>query len=304
MHPAGVLRSLPNSISHRLVKLTSNFDSKSTIKDTFPNHYKAMRNANLIAKNFKYQNKPLENSDLKKRRDSRKIYFPLAFAAPHWHQMPHEIIKKNLDKFGLKFRVSMSYSKFRNLESIFRGDATRKILKNYEDSNFSNFPCNCHGGVAKCKVSAPDSRGKCRHKGVIYGIECLLCTENDKNLYVGSTQRDAKTRISEHLSDLKKVVKSFATDTILKIDSFTSHFVKHHKNALPPDLNMDKLRSITSGSVLKYNLAYGLGSPSCGLCKMEKFYIWDRSDTLMNTKSELFNMCRHKSKLVHYKNRY
>lgn len=199
----------------------------------------------------------------------------------------------------------MSYGKFRNLESIFRSDAARKILKNYEDSNFASFPCNCQGGITKCKLSSPDSRGLCRQKGVIYGIKCLLCDQESKNnLYIGSTQRDAKTRISEHLSDLRKVLKSSAEGEKLKIDSFTDHFVKHHKSAIGAAATMSDLRNITMASIVKKDLAYNLGGPACGLCRFEKFYIWDLKDSVMNKKSELFSSCRHRSKLVNYKKRY
>lgn len=295
MHHQGSVNSLPKSIMYRLASLTSEFDPNELVSKQFPSHFNAMQNAGLVTENFKY--KPNESTGRKQKNDNRKIFFTVAYAKNHWYSMPHVIIKRNLKKCGLKFRISMSYTKFRNLEGLVKSDAARKVLEGFDDLNFRKFPCNCQGGIASCKIQNPEFRGQCRERGVIYQISCLLCEQNaGETVYIGSTQQNAKDRISAHLGDVGKILRGKAS----RIDSFTDHFIKKHREFLPDKGTIHFMRENTSSTILRKNLAYGLGTNRCGLCKMEKFFIHEKRNLCMNARHELFSSCRHKSKMVHF----
>lgn len=192
----------------------------------------------------------------------------------------------------------MSYTKHKNLENLIKSDASRKILHEFEDLNFKKFPCNCQGGITKCKIQNPDFRGSCREKGVIYQIKCLLCDDNSKSsIYVGSTQNDAKDRISTHLGDVGKILRGKAD----RIDSFTDHFISKHREILPTTGTIKFMRENTLSTILRKNVGHGMGTANCGLCKNEKFFIHEKRNVCMNSRHELFSIYYiwHRPKMVH-----
>ena len=74
-------------------------------------------------------------------------------------------------------------------------------------------------GCLACRGGARGKGGNCRQSNVTYEIECGLCHETDKSIYVGETSRNLYTRGLEHL-------KKYESG---KIDSFLmKHQVEKH----------------------------------------------------------------------------
>ena len=149
----------------------------------------------------------------------------------------------------------------------------------------------------------------CRKSAVIYSIKCDI--DNCQKLYIGSTQRFAKVRIGEHLTDFKKCIKKgmvdgrYCREKEKSIDSFTRHMLGHERSwikskegmsgdAIPDRKNM---REVTRSSVMMEAGPFQLGTERCSICKWEKYLIWKTPNT-MNLKTELFSKCRHKSRLA------
>ena len=210
----------------------------------------------------------------------------------------------------------MVYKKCANFGSLIRSDIKNKINKGIGDANYAAEGCNCHGKQNiqnKCDVG-----GNCRKKAVIYKMTCEIrgCQKH----YLGSTIRNAKDRVREHLYALKKIVKSEkktlnGNDStlnssnmkkrkdLLSKDAFTRHMLEHQqfKEELfkQPDKNiLNFIRKNVSSEVFKECKTVNIGSERCGVCRDERLAIFKAGDTSMNRRTELFVECPHQSRLI------
>ena len=216
MHPRKTLQAIPNSVITRLVRLSSDLDKESTFHlRSFQLHKNALQESGLMTKKkLNDMHKAefyLQDRQKKGRHDKRNIHFVIPFMKP-WLKKPiHVLIKENLQRFDLNLRISMSYSKMPDLDSLLKADAERKLSVNVIDRNETELPCNCHGRREKgCVLRG----GGCRKIGVIYGMKCMV-EENGitcGKTYVGSTNQRAKIRVKQHMYGLKAYMKGTLVD--------------------------------------------------------------------------------------------
>ena len=83
----------------------------------------------------------------------------------------------------------------------------------------------CEGGRGK--------GGNCEGGGVNYELECQLCPDNNKSIYLGESSRNLYTRSKEHLSSYRSGLS-------------TSFIAKHQENAHRGQEPSYKARVITS----------------------------------------------------------
>ena len=92
-----------------------------------------------------------------------------------------------------------------------QGDLTTKLLKGIESKDFKVWDCNCKN-PKKCIYG-----GRCRNSIVVYQATCLTTGKK----YIGNTQQHVKTRMQQHVQDVKKLVTAKTQS-----DSFAEHFAQ------------------------------------------------------------------------------
>ena len=323
LHHPRTIKGIWPSVVRRLVRLTSFREDRKTfsLERDFPEHAKALLDAKLIRPNSLKMPRKLEDfnssSNEKKQWDNRKIPFVMHYSKPWLLRPVHVIIKEALKRHNLAgfIRFSMVYKRYTNLAELIKRDMRAKINRKIEDLNFPNLGCNCTGG--RCKLVDQN----CRKSGVIYQIACNVNSSCEKK-YVGSTQRFAKVRVGEHLSNIKDVLKgekqlkeqknreraregldeNFDSTGKISLDAFTRHILNEHDRGWLDELNgelptRDFIRNFTTSEVLRQTGVFLLGSESCTICAGEKYLIWSTKNT-MNKRSELFSRCPHVGKLM------
>ena len=75
--------------------------------------------------------------------------------------------------------------------------------------------------------------GNCAGCGINYEIECQLCPEEEKSVYIGETSRNLYTRSSEHMSSYRG-------------GKVTSFMFKHQENAHPGEQAVYKAKVTAS----------------------------------------------------------
>ncbi len=205
--------------------------------------------------------------------------------------------KKLRNKHGLKWlRFSMSYRRHPNLSQLFQGDLTAKLMAGIESKDFMDRLCNCNAatlvnGQCFCK-------SQCRKSLVVYKATCKLCNK----FYIGNTQQKLKERMQQHFSDTARLCNDG-----VKSDSFAAHFASHF-NDTDEDVARRMVRDIVDMEVVWQGNAIScmksFGKLSCRLCMKERLEILKQSrknpDKLLNSNSELYGACRHKTKFHRY----
>ena len=182
----------------------------------------------------------------------------------------------------------MSYHRYHNLAELLNGDLATKIGRGIFSKYLMDIECNCS---LPSKVNGKCVyKGKCRSKCIIYEVKCSTCDA----IYIGNTQHTFKKRMDGHFSDLQLLLKNG-----LKSDSFAAHFVQHF-NSTPW---RTELRKCMTFKVLKQLNLIGamkkFTEPNCNLCMQERLMILkiirDKRVTVMNKKSEIYGVYRHKT---------
>ena len=321
MHYRAHVDNIFDGVMKRLVRLTSDLPEKFMPSTYFPDHIKALKNANLLTE--KEEKKSISKSSYcedavskKSKRDHRKINFIMPAMGPWLTKTVHTIITKNLKAFKLKgkIRFSIIYKKCANLGSLIRNDIKNKINTDIRDENYVAESCNCHGK----KEGSCDVGGDCRKKAVIYKMTCQV--RGCQKVYIGSTIRNAKERVREHIYALKKLVisekkaqdgngdstlnrSSGRKKKDLTKDAFTRHMLEHQhfRDELlkEPDKNLLKaIRKNVVSEIYRECRTENIGSERCGVCRDERIAIFQAGDTAMNRRTELFTECPHQSRLI------
>ena len=212
MHTRKTLQAIPRSVITRLVRLSSDLDQNSTFHlRSFPIHKEALRKSGLVNQTKLNDTHKASTylGDYKKgssRHDKRTIHFVIPYMKPWLIKPIHVLIKENLRRFDFNLRISMSYSKMPDLDSILKADAESKLTADIADSSGIELPCNCHGRREKgCVLKG----GGCRKIGVIYGMKCTVEVDGEPcgKVYVGSTNQRAKIRVKQHMYGLRAYLK-------------------------------------------------------------------------------------------------
>lgn len=301
-HTSACFRAIPTGVFGRLAKLTSatGESSNKSLEELYPKHAEALKIANLVPKGFPTLNEVLQNAASRKEakengsktKNTRQIYFCLA-VSKFWEKPIWVVLKKLRDKHGLKWlRVSMSYRRHSNLSQLFQGDLTAKLMRGVESADFKDRPCNC------CNATLVEGscfcKGKCRKSVVVYKANCKLCN----CFYIGNTQQKLKKRMEQHFGETTKLVNDGE-----KSDSFAAHFASHfldqEQDARRQDIrNMVDMEIVWQGDAISCMKSFG--QLNCRLCMKERLEILKQTrkypDKLLNSKSELYGACRHKTK--------
>ena len=138
-------------------------------------------------------------------------------------------------------------------------------------------PCNCRNGVASSPL-----QGKCiKEQSIIYTCKVTRLDDLTFETYTGLTDSTFKQRFYGHSNDFKKSKN--------KNKTMLSKYLWYLKeNRIPYQLNWSIL-----GRAKSFNPVTGV----CRLCLLEKYFIlYNPKDATLNSRDELFNICRHKRK--------
>ena len=270
-HPPNIIKQLPETISERL----SRNSSDETIFNTCKRPYEeALKKAGYKAE-LKY--KPPRKKTTSKNRKCKIIWFNPPYSktvktnvAKMFLRLVAKHFPKNnkLHKIFNKNTVKVSYSCTSNVKQIIKSH-NNKILSNPNTKNELN--CNCS---KECPID-----GKCRTIDSIY--KCIVTTDNKEDkVYIGLAGGTWKRRYANH-------VKSFKHETYEKETSLSQYIWKlKRENVNNPVLNW----SILGTAPLYSNI-----SKKCQLCLQEKLRIitYENTKELLNKRSELISKCRH-----------
>ena len=285
-HPPKIIKNLPESISRRINKLSSDKTVFNNSKELFNN---ALFNSGFDHK-IKFQ--PLtENKDLSRDKNrGRKIVW---FNPPYSCIVATKIGKKflllldkhfpkphKLSKVFNRNNVKVSYSSMPNFASIINSH-NKKIL-NENIAKPTSASCNC-----RVKASCPLD-GNCLQSSLVY--ICKAATPkitNNYPHYIGLTDNTFKDRLYKHKNSFKYESKKNATEL--------SNFVWENKH--------ENTETSLEWKILDKARSYEPGSRKCMLCLTEKYHIVFSKLNLLNSRSELVTKCRHENKfyLSNYK---
>ena len=303
-HTPACFRAIPQGVCNRLTKLTTvtEHNSKTPLDELYPDHFAALKQANLINKRSMptmptlseaqqlYQPVPKsERAKQQRKRDARRTtYFCIGYHSA-WTTPLGQIVKEAKKKHPeLKWlRLSMSYKRESNFREILNGDLSRKLNANITSKDFETLPCNCKDrNKTGCNYG-----GHCRESIVVYRAEDKF---NGKS-YIGCTQQHLKNRMQQHNQEVRRLHNGKPS-----ADSFADHFARLTSNFHKPSptliRNTYTLHVIWKGNPLSTVKTFGTNN--CILCNQERLNIfkWMRTkpDKLINRCSELFGACRHK----------
>ena len=235
----------------------------------------------------------------KRIRRRRDVHFCIGYSTA-WDKPVHAIMTKLQKKHGLKwFKLSMSYKKFSNLREIFQGDLNAKVMEGIVSLDFVARKCNCKSKNEGICSSGPSS--DCRLSCVVYKATCRCC---DK-VYIGNTQQQVKERMGQHYTDVKSLVNKGK-----KSDTFAAHGAEHYhelgrKASVGMARAMFKVEVLWKGNIISCMKSFG--KRSCKLCMKERMAILNMWETepekLINSRSEIFGGCRHKTRFHRYQHR-
>ena len=151
----------------------------------------------------------------------------------------------------------------------------QKILHKDNQSDNNNNKCNC-----RVKDNCP-LKGNCLTESIIY--KATVRTDDDNFEYIGSTEKSFKTRYYNHTKSFNNEKYKYET----KLSSCIWDLKEENKNY------------VLEWCILKKCRPYKCGSRRCDICLNEKYFIlkYNRSNpSLLNSRSEFMNKCRHANK--------
>ena len=136
--------------------------------------------------------------------------------------------------------------------------------------------CNCRGGPATCPLD-----GQCQTKELVYQATVTRTDTGQVETYTGLTGGTFKIRFNKHMSDFRKS----ETATML-----SKHVWKLRRENSPYEITWKKL---AKGRV------FNPVTKNCQLCLKEKYLImFSPEGATLNKRTELFNTCRHRLRLL------
>ena len=137
--------------------------------------------------------------------------------------------------------------------------------------------------MKSCRVK-PDCplNGECKSNNIVYEATVTAEDRSIRN-YMGMTEHTFKTRHADHKRSFEK--KKYATKTSLSRNLWK--------------LKEAGIKHSIKWSIMQRARAYRGGSGQCNLCLAEKLCILNADKRfLLNKKSELISVCRHKNKFL------
>ena len=284
-HPPNVIKNLPENISRRINKLSSDKSIFENSKDLYNSAISNSGFKDKIKFNPDYKRNISKNSNRK-----RKIIW---FNPPYSSNVSTNIGKSfltildrhfpkshKLRKIFNRNNVKISYSSMPNFGSIINSH-NKKII----NSNIPKLPaptCSC-----RLKSSCP-LNGDCMQSSLVY-----ICKADTPNIienhphYIGLTENTFKGRFYKQKNSFKYESKRNATEL--------SNFVWENKHT--------KTETNLVWDILDKAKAYRPETKRYLFCLTEKYHIIFSKLNLLNSRNELVTKCRHENEfyLVNFK---
>lgn len=276
-HPPNIIRQLPLSVEKRLSMLSS---SEAIFEEAKGYYQEALeRNGH----NHQLQYSP---PAARQRQRTRNVIW---FNPPYSKTVETNVGKEFLrlvrqhfppnNKYHKIFNqntLKVSYSCMPNIGAVISSH-NKKILG--ESSELERGTCNCQRRYrGNCPLN-----GECLSTNVLYEAE-VSSTEPDSPIepYVGITEPEFKTRLNNHNKEFNNEQYANATQLSKKVW----------------EIKRKGFDFSVKWRILKQLPGYNPVNKKCLLCIGEKMEILERSDHLLNKRSELISKCRHKAKFL------
>jgi hypothetical protein len=235
-HTNACFKAIPAGVYHRLTKLTSMDENNADkcLEDIYPEHFKALRRANLITNKIptlreemsrveekleQKRTKTREDESKKKREDLRKrsTFFCVGYSKA-WITPIHKVIKEIKERFKLSWlRVSMSYHRFSNLREVFQGDLSKKLTLDVKSKDFETLECNCRlGSEKRCGYD-----NMCRKSIIVYKVECKETSKSTLGTLNSTSKRGCNNTSTMSKSFIPLVKNQTPTPNILLCNFLT-----------------------------------------------------------------------------------
>lgn len=280
-HPPQTIKNIPPSINKRINEISS---SRQIFEDNKAEYNDALKESGykerLEYNNTDNQESQENNRTTTKKNRRRNItwYNPpynstvttnlgkqfLALVNKHFDK------KNPLTKIFNRNTVKLSYSCTKNMSSIIQNH-NNKIINNQQQPTTKQ--CNCRD-KNKCPLD-----NKCQAETIIY--KATIETTTGTKHYIGSTEKDFKTRYTGHKQSFNTQYKKNATAL--------SQCVWAHGMQPNPTVKWEILQNAQK---------YKPGNSACDLCLSEKLHILKtyNKEGYLNKKNEIAKRCPHRDK--------
>ena len=278
-HPPQTIENIPASINKRINEISCN---RETFENAKAEYNDALRECGYKERLEYNDTNNQENNNRATRNKNRRRnitwYNPpynsavttnlgkqfLALVNKHFHK------NNPLSKIFNRNTVKLSYSCTKNMSHIIQNH-NNKIINNQQPP--ATKQCNCRD-KNKCPLD-----GKCQTETIIY--KATLETTTGTKHYIGSTEKDFKTRYTGHKQSFTTQYKKNATAL--------SQCVWAHGLQPTPNVKWD---------IIQKAQKYTPGNKTCDLCTSEKLHILKIINTegYLNKKNDIAKRCPHRDK--------
>ena len=279
-HPPNIIKQLPESISERLSRNSSN---QAIFDETKREYEEALQKCGYKTK-LTYKPPKTENEKNKRRRKRNIIWFNPPFSKTVSTNVARTFLRlidkhfpanNRLHKIFNRNTVKVSYSCTGNIS---------KIIKNHNKKVTSENPEEDQGCKCRNKSICPLD-GKCRSTDVVY--KCIVSSEyTPDRVYIGLAGGEWITRYRNHVKSFKH--KKYAKETTL-----SKYVWKLKEQGKEPSYTWSIVKSVPK---------YSNQTKRCPLCLYEKLTIitYENQDELLNKRTEMISKCRHENKFNIY----
>ena len=269
-HPPCIIKELPKMIENRLSSISSDREEFEKAKDIYQDA--------LSKSGYNHQLQYQERKEHKKKSRSRNIiWFNPPFSqnvTTNIGQKFFKLLRKHFPK-GHKFHklfnqnsIKLSYSCMPNIGRIIKSYNKRTLSS--QQNNTNEQACDCRD-KSKCPLN-----NACLNKSLAYEAEIRTSDENFP--YIGITKPEFKKRFNNHQTSFRHEAYRNRTELSKKVWELKDN---------------DKAFTISWKMAKKAFPHRGIGD-HCDLCCTEKLLIIEnKSEHLLNKKSELISKCRH-----------
>ena len=268
-HPPHIKKQIPIAVGNRLSNISSNEEIFNQAKEEYESALKecgyktTLKNTNT-------------NTQPKKNRKRNIVWYNPPFNAATKTNLGKKfltLVKKHFNNDNPlhpilnKNSIKLSYSTCPNMKTIIQNHNNRIITKDIAQQKEAT--CNCRQ-KDKCPLE-----GKCKTETIVYSAQV------DNAIYIGSTEKDFKTRYTGHKQTFTTNYKKSATTL--------SQYIWN--NDLNPHPNI-------RWSIIHKTCKYGPGQGSCSLCNSEKVAIAEhiKREGCLNKRTEITRLCPHRDK--------
>ena len=278
-HPPSIIKNIPPAVNRRLSSIASN--EAVFVAETIVNQ-EALAASGY---NHKLKFEPIHNPGGRSRhRGRRRTYFNPPFSVNVETNVAAKFLKiidscfppsNPLHKIFNRNTVKVSYSTMPNMkQTISMHNA--KVAREQEQQPQPG--CNCRGGRANCPLD-----GVCLTEGVIYQAKVTRVDNNHVEFYTGGTEQQFKKRYYGHTFDMRHQKQRYSTSL--------SKYIWELKD--------QGINYVLEWSIIARGRGFNPTTRSCQICLKEKYCIMFRPEgATLNSREEIFNTCRHRTKLL------